>query len=104
LLLVSYWSDLCWFWEATLGQVKVETGIVNRAERATIRRIGKLLLEINTGGKGAEEILTSPFTGINQHVITGITTKGRSWLKNTSIITTKAEIATLTEATGLLLR
>ncbi|MFO7496347.1 MAG: hypothetical protein R6X05_12030 [Desulfobacterales bacterium] len=91
-------------WGATLGPVRVETGIVNRAERATIRRVGKLLLAITAGGKGAAEILTSPFTGINLHAITGITTRGQSWLKSMSIITTKAEIATLTEASGLLLR
>ncbi|MCU0918530.1 MAG: hypothetical protein MUC88_28815 [Planctomycetes bacterium] len=71
------WSDLCWLWEATHGQARVET-IIGGAERVTIRRVGIPLLAITTVGKRADEILTGKFTGINHHAITGATTGGLS--------------------------
>ena len=71
------WSDLCWLWEATHGQARVET-IIGGSERATIRRAGKPLLATTTVGKRADEILPGASTGINHHAITGITTRGLS--------------------------
>jgi hypothetical protein len=57
--------------------VRVEK-IIGGAEKATIRRVGKPLLAIPTVGKGAEEILTGKFTGINHHAIKGVTTRDLS--------------------------
>jgi hypothetical protein len=58
---------------------------------------------ITTVGKRAEEILTGTFTGINHHAIKGVTTRGLSLLKGTSIITMRAETVTPMGATTSLL-